>query len=373
MAKTLCFDLDGTLCTNTFGEYESAEPFPWAIARVKALARAGHRVVISTARGSATGIDWSDRTRAQLERWGVEYDALVFGKPSADVYVDDRAVHTDAWRAGGTFAAPGFEELPQHVSRVVESGRTYGGRPLGLMEHVARARAAASAAGLRLLTEPAAVAGRVRASLEACAANAASDVVYVLTLAAWPTAAHLDAVPADTATVSVACRGLDEVARGLAPLLVPGDDAVQVLAQISAAPDPTRGWALCRAMDGSVVDGLGCQLGVVRRDVLRLEPPLGPPSVASIWVRALAAAHGRTFETAPIRDEDLDEADEVFIAGLPFCLLPVAAIGGRRVGGGESRVTRELLDAWSAEVELDLAAQTAALVQRAETTNAPVS
>jgi branched-subunit amino acid aminotransferase/4-amino-4-deoxychorismate lyase len=373
MAKTLCFDLDGTLCTNTFGAYESAEPFPWAIARVRALARAGHRVVIATARGSATGIDWSERTRAQLERWGVEYDALVFGKPSADVYIDDRAVHADAWRAGGTFAAPGFEALAHHVSRIVESGRTYGGRPLGLMEHVARARAAASAAGLRLLTDPTAVAGRIRAGLEDCAHNAASDIVYVLTLAAWPTAAHLDAIAADAATVAVDCRGLDEVARGLAPLLAPGDEPVQVLAQISAAPDPSRAWPLRRAMDGSIVDGLGCQLGVVRRDVLRLEPPLGPPSVASIWVRALAAAHGVNVELAPIRDADIDEADEVLIAGLPFCLLPVAAIGSRRVGDGESRITRELLAAWSAEVELDLAAQTAALAQPAEASGAPVS
>jgi branched-subunit amino acid aminotransferase/4-amino-4-deoxychorismate lyase len=235
------------------------------------------------------------------------------------------------------------------------------------------ARAAASAAGLRVLTEPTALVGRVRASLEACAPNAASDVVYVLTLAAWPTATHLDAVPADSATVAVACRGLDEVARGLAPLLAPGDEPVQVLAQVSAAPHPTRAWPLCRATDGSVVDGLGCQLGVVRRDVLRLEPQLGPPSVASIWVRALAASSGVTVEIAPIRDADVDEADEVLVAGLPFCLLPVAAIGGRRVGDGESRIARELLDAWSAEVEVDLAAQTAGLVQRAETTKAPVS
>src|SRR4051794_20649486 len=100
MPKTLCFDLDGTLCSNTFGAYESAEPLPWAIARVNALGLAGHRIVILTARGSASGIDWGERTRAQLRRWGVRYDELVFGKPSADVYIDDRALHTTAWRTG---------------------------------------------------------------------------------------------------------------------------------------------------------------------------------------------------------------------------------------------------------------------------------
>jgi 3-deoxy-manno-octulosonate cytidylyltransferase (CMP-KDO synthetase) len=97
---TICFDLDGTLCTNTFGEYESAEPFGWAIERVNRLAAAGHRILIFTARGTATGIDWGEMSRAQLERWGVVYDELIIGKPSADVYVDDRAVHSEAWRLG---------------------------------------------------------------------------------------------------------------------------------------------------------------------------------------------------------------------------------------------------------------------------------
>ncbi|MBV9818689.1 MAG: hypothetical protein JOZ07_10100 [Solirubrobacterales bacterium] len=54
----LCFDLDGTLCTNTGGDHDGAEPFPWAIARVNRLAAEGHRIVVFTARGTATGIDW---------------------------------------------------------------------------------------------------------------------------------------------------------------------------------------------------------------------------------------------------------------------------------------------------------------------------
>ena len=63
MGKTLCFDLDGTLCSNTYGAYETAEPHQWAIERVNALARAGHRIVVFTARGTATGIDWDAVTR----------------------------------------------------------------------------------------------------------------------------------------------------------------------------------------------------------------------------------------------------------------------------------------------------------------------
>jgi 3-deoxy-manno-octulosonate cytidylyltransferase (CMP-KDO synthetase) len=103
---TICFDLDGTLCTNTFGEYERAEPYAWAISRVNRLADAGHRIVIHTARGTATGIDWDELTRGQLKVWGVAYHELVFGKPSADVYVDDRGMHTDDWRRGEALPMP---------------------------------------------------------------------------------------------------------------------------------------------------------------------------------------------------------------------------------------------------------------------------
>lgn len=106
MPLTLCFDLDGTLCTNTFGAYEDAEPFPWAIARLNALAATGHRIVIFTARGTATGLDWDELTRGQLARWGVRFDELRFGKPSAEIYIDDRAISADTWHAGETLCPP---------------------------------------------------------------------------------------------------------------------------------------------------------------------------------------------------------------------------------------------------------------------------
>ncbi len=93
-----CFDIDGTLCTNTEGSYAAAEPFPDVIARVNALADAGHRVILFTARGSGTGIDWRHLTERQLQSWGVKHHELHLGKPTADVYVDDKSVHVDDWR-----------------------------------------------------------------------------------------------------------------------------------------------------------------------------------------------------------------------------------------------------------------------------------
>lgn len=94
-----CFDIDGTLCTNTEGDYEAAEPFPHAIEQVNALAAAGHRIILCTARGSTTGIDWRSLTERQMEEWGVVYHELHLGKPTADVYVDDKGMHVEAWHA----------------------------------------------------------------------------------------------------------------------------------------------------------------------------------------------------------------------------------------------------------------------------------
>lgn len=93
-----CVDIDGTICTNTEGDYANAEPYPDAIAAVNAFYDAGHYVVLFTARGSGTGIDWTDVTRRQMADWGVKHHDLRFGKPPADVYIDDKAVNAIAWQ-----------------------------------------------------------------------------------------------------------------------------------------------------------------------------------------------------------------------------------------------------------------------------------
>ena len=38
-----------------------------------------------------------DLTEKQLEKWGVKYHELLFGKPHADVFIDDKAVSDTDW------------------------------------------------------------------------------------------------------------------------------------------------------------------------------------------------------------------------------------------------------------------------------------
>lgn len=99
MRKTICFDIDGTLCHSTGSNYPEAIPIEERVEVVNAMKSSGVEVVLFTARGATSGKDWQDLTRAQLLDWGVEFDRLLFGKPHADLYVDDKGVTADSFFA----------------------------------------------------------------------------------------------------------------------------------------------------------------------------------------------------------------------------------------------------------------------------------
>ena len=90
-----CFDVDGTICTNTDGDYEHAMPFRDIIEKINRLYDSGQKIIFYTGRGSTTGIDWYDVTRKQLEKWKVKYHKLVMGKPYADFYIDDKGIQSE--------------------------------------------------------------------------------------------------------------------------------------------------------------------------------------------------------------------------------------------------------------------------------------
>lgn len=93
----ICFDLDETLCTGK--PYKNAKPILANINFLKELKKEGHIIIIYTARGmgrssSNAGAALKEigaLTFLQLDNWGIPYDELFFGKPSADIYIDDKA------------------------------------------------------------------------------------------------------------------------------------------------------------------------------------------------------------------------------------------------------------------------------------------
>lgn len=98
--KTFVFDIDGVIATITPGnDYALAGPLADNIRRINRLHDAGNTIVLFTARGSATGIDWAEVTRRQMAEWGVRHHRLMLGKPAADHYVDDKMMGLDTLAA----------------------------------------------------------------------------------------------------------------------------------------------------------------------------------------------------------------------------------------------------------------------------------
>lgn len=91
--KQLVFDIDGVICSIvTENDYNLATPLPKNIQGINTLYSKGHRIVLFTARGYVTGRDWEATTKNQLDKWGVKYHSLHFGKPNADFYIDDKLI-----------------------------------------------------------------------------------------------------------------------------------------------------------------------------------------------------------------------------------------------------------------------------------------
>lgn len=90
-------DVDGTICTKTDGNYRDARPLRDRIAKINKLYDDGHLIIYWTARGGNSGIDWTDVTHSQLAAWGCKYDKIMLGKPSYDVWIDDKAINSEEY------------------------------------------------------------------------------------------------------------------------------------------------------------------------------------------------------------------------------------------------------------------------------------
>ena len=97
--KSYVVDIDGTLCTETGGNYAYAKPLDANIVVINDLYDSGATIALHTARGmkrfnndiTAVYENLYVLTTNQLEEWGVKYDKLIMGKP-VGTYVDEDAV-----------------------------------------------------------------------------------------------------------------------------------------------------------------------------------------------------------------------------------------------------------------------------------------
>ena len=95
------FDLDGTICDkDSNDDYDKSYPYLERIRTINKLYDEGNYIVFHTARGmgrydnNATLAiqQFYSLTKKQLAEWGVKYNQLILGKPSGDLYIDDKGI-----------------------------------------------------------------------------------------------------------------------------------------------------------------------------------------------------------------------------------------------------------------------------------------
>ena len=99
----ICFDLDNTLVTYPTipNDYSTVKPIPNMINLLNTLKQKGHEIIIYTARRMKTHNNNVGRvvkdialvTFNTLDKFNIQYDEIIFGKPIADIYIDDRAIN----------------------------------------------------------------------------------------------------------------------------------------------------------------------------------------------------------------------------------------------------------------------------------------
>ena len=95
------FDIDGTICAKKpEDDYEASTPIEGRIEKINKLYDEGNHITYFTARGMGRHNNnqffaiqqFYTVTQSQLEKWGAKYHNLVLGKPSGDIYVDDKGM-----------------------------------------------------------------------------------------------------------------------------------------------------------------------------------------------------------------------------------------------------------------------------------------
>lgn len=92
--ETICF-YDEDIPLDGKKNYNKAVPDAYNIGKINALYDEGHTIIYWTARGSRSGIDWTDFTRKQLEGWGCKFHDLQCNKPYYDLFIEDRSIRIE--------------------------------------------------------------------------------------------------------------------------------------------------------------------------------------------------------------------------------------------------------------------------------------
>ena len=101
--KIICFDIDNVICKTNKNHYKTSKPKLNTIKVINNLYDGGHFIKLFTSRYMGRSKEKANKAKKRAEKitikhlkdWGVKYHKLIFGKPSYDVFVDDKAIRFD--------------------------------------------------------------------------------------------------------------------------------------------------------------------------------------------------------------------------------------------------------------------------------------
>jgi len=118
-------------------------------------------------------------------------------------------------------------------------------------------------------------------------------------------------------------------------------------------------WALLLDPDGFIAEGTGDNFFIVKdKEIITPEPRNILRGISRGYIFELGRKLGIPCIEKNIEPYDVVNADEAFMTGTPFCILPVSSLNNISIGSEPmGQITHRLLDAWSGETGVDIVGQ----------------
>ena len=133
-----------------------------------------------------------------------------------------------------------------------------------------------------------------------------------------------------------------------------------LMANIEASQIKGRdNWALLLDEDGFITEGTGDNFFIVKNgEIITPEGRNILRGVSREYIFELAKELKMPCKEKNIEPYDVVHADEAFMTGTPFCLIPVMRFNGQKISDGKmGSITSQLLDKWSKNVGVDIVQQ----------------
>jgi branched-subunit amino acid aminotransferase/4-amino-4-deoxychorismate lyase len=293
------------------------------------------------------------------------------------------------WIDASQLALPVWDYGTVMGAAVSDLVRTFGGRPVWQREHVDRFLAGLTLAGIELpisRDELDAIIDRVARQNYESAAEGNDFLISLMATPGWcnerrPIGLPPQLEPRCGATVCVYALPLPLAlhhrwyTRGLRLTTVPqravpaacwpkaikSRSRLQAwLAQRAATARDGERRALLLDLEGQISEGAAAAVALWHDEEGLIAPPEADvfPSIAWRTTARLAQTLGHRVVRRTIALDELAEASEVFWLSAPVCVAPVTAVDDRVIGRGvPGPMFAALVDAWSAEVGIDLPGQ----------------